>query len=129
MTRDEKLELFRKEWINKRVYIGDSVYLHHDGWTGVKEFFNDPKIGLCSYSLSNMKLMHGGIQLAKEDVTYDVNKKPTTSEVEGSENSGFTYTVRWYDDTFAHELECANMLYDKTITENVLSLANRIDNN
>lgn len=105
------------------------IMSYENGWTGVKEFFNDQKIGTCSYSLSNMKLMHGGIQLAKEDVTYDINNKPTTIEIEGSENSGFTYAIRWYDKTFAHELECANMLFDKSITENVLSLARNIDKN
>lgn len=98
-----------------------------DGWTGIKEFFSDNKMGICSYSLFNMELMHGAMQLNTETTRYDVNNKPTSIDVEGNQHSGFHYSIRWFDNKYNHDLECANMKYDKKISEEMIYLANKID--
>lgn len=55
--------------------------------------------------------------------------KPTRLSVEGSHNSGFMYSVRWYDANFVRDLECANMNFDKEITSKMVALANKVDKN
>jgi len=98
-----------------------------NGWTGVKEFFNDTRLGTCTLSLYNIGVSHGGVKLGKSTVTYVVNSKPTTINVEGSINSGFMYRVSWFDNTFIHDLECANMNFDKEITTTMIDYARLID--
>lgn len=100
---------------------------YKDGWTGVKEFFTDPNLGTCTLSLYNIALGHGGARLGKSTVKYVVNNKPTTISVEGSINSGFMYRVSWFDNTFIHDLECANMNFDKKITITMIDHAKLID--
>lgn len=97
------------------------------GWSGVVQFFMEKHIGTCSYGVMNVKVSQTAAQLAEESVSYDVNGKPTLLRVEGSDHSGFVYTLEWYDNENFHELECANMKYSKSLTDKVLELANRID--
>jgi len=99
-----------------------------EGWTGIKTFFEDSKMGICSYSLLNMKIMGGGIQLNNESIRYDINKKPTTVDVEGSMKTGFHYIISWYDEIYSNDLECDNKIYDKEIISKMIILANKIDN-
>lgn len=100
---------------------------YNNGWTGIKEFFTDNQLGTCSLTLYNISLSNGGARLGKSFVTYKVNKKPTTLSVEGNINSGFLYTVAWYDNTFIHCLECANMIFDRNITSQMIGYSQRID--
>lgn len=100
---------------------------YRNGWTGIKEIFTDAKLGTCSFSLFNIALSHGGARLGKSVVKYDVNKKPTIINVEGSINSGFMYRVSWFDNTFIHDFECANMNFDKNITVTMIDYARLID--
>lgn len=98
------------------------------GWSGAVEFFIHEKIGTCSYSVMNVKAANTAVRLAQEDVTYTINDKATVLlPVEGSENSGFIYSLEWYDDKNFHELECANMKYSSEINESVIELAKNID--
>lgn len=102
---------------------------HEDkgGWSGVVQFFSYENIGTCSYGVMNVKASNTAAQLAQEDVTYIVNSKPTLLNVEGSENSGFLYSVKWYDLDNFHDLECANLKYSKQLNNAVIDLANKID--
>ncbi len=79
-----------------------------NGWTGVKEFFNDRVLGTCVFTLNNVALSKGSVLLSKEMVNYEVNRKPTTFNIEGNPRDGFLYELAWYDDHFFYELECAN---------------------
>ncbi|MBA3535871.1 MAG: hypothetical protein H0T84_04580 [Tatlockia sp.] len=104
---------------------------HEDkgGWSGVSQFFIYKNIGTCSYSVMNVKASNTAALLAQEDVTYTINNKATIlMPVEGSENSGYIYYVKWYDDVNFHELECANMHYSTKTNEAVISLAQNLDN-
>ena len=103
---------------------------HEDkgGWSGVAQYFVDINIGTCSYGVMNVKASNTAAQLAMEDVTYTINHKATLMRTEGSENSGFLYTIEWFDDDNFHELECANLTYSPKINNAVIELANQIDN-
>lgn len=112
-------------------YIGAAPYLTYlkdKGWVGVIQFFNNKKVGNCSFSENNIKLSHGSIIIAKEDVRHDVNDKVTTIEVMGTENGGFTYTVEWFDDAFFRKVECANKEFSTQTMDEVVKIAQSIDN-
>lgn len=98
-------------------------------WTGITEFFNDKNIGTCKYSATNMKLSNGSAKIDNAAVRYDINKKPGDIFVQGSINSGFIYTALWFHNEYSYILECANMNYDKNITNNIIELAKAIDRN
>ncbi|HJY22933.1 MAG TPA: hypothetical protein VJ279_08620 [Hanamia sp.] len=98
----------------------------NNGWTGIKVFFKDEK-STCSYSYFDLGASHGAAQLNKEGLTYVVNKKPTSLDVEGNYNEGFLYTINWFGKASMSSLECANMEYKPEITKHVLELANKID--
>ena len=100
---------------------------YQDGWDGVKAFFSDLHLGVCSVALHNIILSHSGAKLRKSSVSFKVNDKPTITSVEGSEQTGFLYTIAWYDSTFKHVFECANMSFDKTIADKMLAYAILID--
>ena len=98
-----------------------------EGWTGVREFFDDKNLGICAYSLNNMKLTHGGAQITKEDARYDINQLPNTLSVEQGDNSQFFYSINWFNGSFAADLECANSAYSPQTTEKLIELAKVID--
>lgn len=115
-------------FINKSDVIGFAAAGgYKNGWTGIGEFFNDSKLGTCTLTLYNIALSHGGVRLGKSVVKYLVNNKPTTINIEGSINSGFMYKVHWFDNTFIHELECANMDFNEKITVTMVDYARLID--
>lgn len=98
------------------------------GWSGASQFFTYKSIGTCSYSVMNVKASNTAALLAQEDVTYTINNKASIlMPVEGSDNSGYLYYVKWYDNTNFHELECANRKYSAAINEAVTELAKKID--
>ena len=98
------------------------------GWSGAAQFFVVKNIGTCSYGVMSVKASNTAAELAAEDVTYIINKKPTITTVEGSPNTGFIYKIEWYDNENFHELECANMKYSSELTISVTNLAKDIDN-
>lgn len=103
------------------------TYIEDNGWTAISTFFNDKTLGSCKFKLNNMKISHGAVRIPKETVRYDVNKKITNVFVEGSNNSGFIYNIDWNDEINNYFLTCANMIYDKDITQHMIVLANKID--
>ena len=112
-------------------YVGAAPYLTYlkdQGWVGSIQFFANQGVGYCSFSENNVKLSHGSIVIAKEDVRNDVNGKTTTVEVMGTPNSGFTYTVEWFDDTFFRKVECANKRFSSDLINSAIKIAQSIDN-
>ncbi|MES2217345.1 MAG: hypothetical protein V4501_02930 [Pseudomonadota bacterium] len=97
-----------------------------NGWTGIKEFFEDRQLGICEYSKSNRKLSHGAVQIAAEIARFDINNLPNFLVVKGNLNSGYLYTIKWFDDTFNDDLVCANTNYNKRITNNLIKYAKLI---
>lgn len=99
----------------------------HGGWTAIGIYFIDPTIGTCVYTLYNLKISKGAMQRNQETTVYIVNKKPSSTLVEGKPNSGFVYTVNWDDPEIHHSLECATKTLDKALLPKVIDLANEID--
>lgn len=116
-------------FINPVGFAVGGMYIQDSGWTAITTFFNDKDLGACKFKLNNMKLSQGAVRIAKETVRYDINKKVTNVFVEGSTHSGFIYNVDWNDPTFNYFLECANMNFDKDITNRMIELAKKIDKN
>jgi hypothetical protein len=108
-------------------YATGGMWIDKKGWTDIKEFFNDADLGVCTFTLHNMALSHGNIRIGEDSVRYDVNKKPGTVSVYGSNSSGYTYNVSWYDNTYGHELECAQNTYNQTTLPKMIAYSNIID--
>jgi hypothetical protein len=108
-------------------YAAVGMWIDDKGWTGVKEFFDDESLGICSFTLYNMTLSHGSVEIGDDAVEYKVNKKPGTIVVSGSNLSGFLYYVSWYDETYIHELECATSSFDKKMVNKMTSYGTVID--
>lgn len=97
------------------------------GWSGIKTFFDGKEIGTCSLSVFNIQGSSENIKLNPEGLTYDVNDKASRISVEGSDNSGFVYSVRWYDEKFVRDLECAKSDFKDNIIFQMINLAKKID--
>jgi hypothetical protein len=110
-------------------YIGSAPEggFHESGWSGVVQFFEVTNLGICAYGQMSVAVSHTAAMLALEGVTYTINNKPTTKLVKGSKQSGFLYTLTWYDDEYFHELECANNTYSKSLMDKTIELAKKID--
>ena len=98
-----------------------------DGWDGAVQFFDKKDIGSCAFTEHNRRLAHSGVELIKELITYDIHNKPTIVLVKGTKETGFVYKIKWYDNTFSRELECANSDFSQQLRLEVISLANRIE--
>ena len=98
-----------------------------EGWTGIKTFFTDNQLGACAFSYFDLKLAQGGVDVNKELVTHNINKKPATTVIQGNQKHGFIYDLTWYTKDTMSMLECANMKVDKEIMTKMMALANKID--
>ena len=107
--------------------IGTYVTTPHEGWNGIKVFFEDKALGTCAYEYTNLKLSNGGVLMTKEGLQYSVNNKPTIISAEGNNESGYTYSVTWYNDIEVSRLDCATMLFQKGLTDNLMELSKKID--
>src|SRR3990167_43437 len=93
------------------------------GWSGLRVFFSDKTLGVCSYSL--MKIQ--AVQLTKETIQYLVNNKPSDSIIEGNYTIGFIYSLNWYTNDTMSTLDCANNNFNKNNMKKLIALANKID--
>ncbi|HJY22037.1 MAG TPA: hypothetical protein VJ279_04080, partial [Hanamia sp.] len=101
--------------------------LWQNGWTGIAQLFKENSIGVCSYKIENILVSKGAIQIDENTVRHDVNNKITTIDIAGSMNSGFIYTISWYDKTYFHDLECANLAFKPELKDKLIALAKKID--
>jgi hypothetical protein len=116
--------------VTTMIGVAPSVtYIKGQGWAGAMQFFEKEGLGNCSYRENNLKLSRGSAILPQEDVTYEVNNKITIHLIAGKLNSGFMYSVDWYDENFFHELKCANEQYSEKLMNNAIELARQIDAN
>lgn len=101
-----------------------------EGWNGIKVFFNNNETGnVCAYEFFDLELSHGGVMMNKDGVKYFVSNKPTVTDVEGNPSAGFVYSVVWYNNLKVSRIDCVTKSFDKTITDKMLKLANKIDAN
>jgi len=97
------------------------------GWSGAVTFFSYQDIGVCSYGIMNVKASGTAVMLAIEDVTYEVNDKPTLIKIDGKPGYGFLYKIEWFDEVNFHELQCAAQEYSSEIKQSIISLAKQLD--
>ncbi len=88
-------------------FAAGGSWLKPAGWSDIVEYFKREDLGVCNFVQHSMKLTRGAIWLKENVVTYDVNGLVTWYFVKGSEETGFLYTLKWYDDEFSYSLECA----------------------
>lgn len=97
------------------------------GWSGALNFFAYRNLGVCAYGVMNVEASGTAAMLAAEDVTYEVNDKPTLIKVDGKRSYGFLYKVEWFDAVNFHELQCATQNYSDEIKGAVIQLAKNLD--
>jgi hypothetical protein len=95
----------------------------NEGWEGITEFFTDPIIGTCSYEYDKIK----AVILNKEFTNTMINGKPTHIFIEGTKNTGYLYSINWYTNDRMSMLRCANMKYDRSIMNEMISFSKTID--
>ena len=100
----------------------------NSGWSGAVQFFKNP-IGTCAYTENNLHISHGAARIAEEDALSEVNGKITLIDIAGTDASGYLYRVKWFDNNYIRELECANSKYSSDLTKSTIALAKRIDSN
>lgn len=99
-----------------------------EGWNGIKIFFHNKNIGnVCAYEFTDLNLSNGGVLMSKEGISNNVNNKPTVVSVEGNPSLGYIYSVAWYNNIKVSRIDCLSNKVDKSITEKILRLANKID--
>ncbi|PRC93006.1 hypothetical protein [Solimicrobium silvestre] len=98
----------------------------NQAWTGIREFFKNKEFGLCSLTKYHIVDSKMGVRINADSVAYEVNSHLTTLNVEGSNESGFMYTVNWADSVFWNQLECAQDTFDKSIIHRMSAYASKI---
>jgi hypothetical protein len=95
-------------------YAPGGTFIPGKGWTSIGEYYKTDT-GICHYLKEDVSLTQGGVTLAKEKVSYDVNDKPTTYYVEGNADSGYLYNLQWFDERYFQTLECvsSNLISNK----------------
>lgn len=103
------------------------TYIYRHGWLGIGQYFKEDDLGICNYERLNLRLATASVRLVHEDLSYEVNNKPTHYIVKGSDSTGFSAYVDWYDETYMHQLHCGNEKFNPNFMNNVIDLAIRID--
>lgn len=114
--------------ISKDLGVVPSVtYVKDKGWAGAIQFFEKNEVGTCSYRENNLIFSHGAAAISEETATRDVNGKVTVANVKGQKDTGFLYSISWYDNHYFRELNCANAQLSIDKMKSVLKLAQSID--
>lgn len=83
-------------------YAVQGTFIDQKGWTGISEYFLHKDLGVCYYLVEDVALTRGGINLQRDQITYDINGKPT----EIMKWPSLTM-IKWYSDNYYKTLECA----------------------
>jgi hypothetical protein len=103
--------------------------LEEGHWTGVTAYFNDDHFGTCRLVIFDMLSINGQSIYDSNYTTYDINGKPTISNAEGNDDSGFIYLASWTGKRYEKMLECANKKpFDKQVLQGLVAYAKKIDN-
>lgn len=112
--------------IEKNNVIGFAVtggYVKEKGWDGVVEFALIPTLGVCSFTTYKIE----SVILDKESLEYLVNKKPSNKNIAGNRNTGFLYTLNWYNPDRLMTFQCANKMLNPKNMSQMIDIANQID--
>lgn len=106
--------------------VGAYVKSPQEGWSGAVQFFKSD-LGMCAFTENNIEVSHGAARVAEESARYDINGKISLVNVTGTDASGYLYSVKWFDNTFIRELECANNHFSKQTTAKLIEMAKKVD--
>jgi len=98
-------------------------------WTGITGYFNEDNLGTCRFVTFDISVSQRQTVYDPDYTTYEINGKPTTSNTEGNDASGFIYHTSWAGKRYAKMLECANKkpLAKQSLLA-IIALAKKIDN-
>ena len=96
------------------------------GWTGVKEVFEDEKLGVCSLDIESRQNVKMQIRINAERVLYTANNNPTTVQVQGDPKFGFRYSVFWISKKYKSDLDCVSKDYDPNLSDKMIVYADYI---
>ena len=99
-----------------------------EGWTEGAEYFKNDSAGVCVLMVNPIKVTHASTNVAKESINYAVNNKVTILYSHGNASSGYLYSVKWFDETYFRELDCATPNFDRVTMVKVVEIAKGIDN-
>jgi len=97
------------------------------GWTGITQIFRNKSAGLCQFTHLNLKASGGGYSINEEQARTDVNGHYTGVEITGKKDSGFDYEVTWFNDLNMYRLNCVHKTFSKDFENNVIALAQQVD--
>jgi hypothetical protein len=104
-----------------------SLWKYQDGWFAIGQYFRDPKLGMCNYERINLSLDSVNVRIIAEDLSYEINQKPTRVVVKGSDEVGYFAYLDWYDHTCKHHLQCGVEKFDANYLSQAMALAIKID--
>lgn len=110
------------------VYAPTGVYVQDngvEGWVGVTEYF-ESNFATCSYEEVNVDLTGTATIMNKDSVTYEVANK-IGEYLSMGDSTGFLYQIEWFDNKFRRKLRCATKVFDHTIHDKLIELANIIE--
>ncbi|MDF1684150.1 MAG: hypothetical protein P1U36_05790 [Legionellaceae bacterium] len=130
----KKLQIVDKKklptYVKKNEIIGStplgSWVKEKNGWSGYKLFFKKNNNLVCAYSYFNLHIS-GGKVLPSDHVKEYIKGKEASSEVKGSNQSGFVYSVSWFTPEEVKILDCAQRHFDKDQLERVRKYASLIE--
>lgn len=118
--------------ISKIDMIGFGPSLSYDSdsdkWTGLTAYFHNEKLGVCRFIVWDMPASEGQSVYDSNSVSFDINKKPTFTSVQGSPESGYFFEASWTGKRYEKMLECANdKPFERGTIKNLVLLAKKID--
>lgn len=102
------------------------AYKEGHGWVGATNLFKAGKMN-CQFNENNIKLSMAAMKIDENEMGHEVNKKYTETTISGNDDSGYMYSVDWYDNNFFRHLECADMVYSEDTMKQIISMACKID--
>ena len=102
------------------------AYREGYGLVGVINLFKAGYLN-CEFNENSIQLSIVAMQIDENEMGYEVNKKFTETTISGNDDSGYMYSVDWYDNNFFRHLECADMVYSEDTMKQIISMACKID--
>lgn len=117
-------------WLSKTNLLGfvPSGTYRQGKWTALTAYFSYDVLGVCRYVVSDMVSMNGKVFYDKQMTKFDVNNKPTITHAEGSNESGYLYTLSWSGQRYDKILMCADKKpFSRQVTIDMIKFAKKID--
>ncbi len=114
--------------INKSIgYAPESTYTSK-GWAGVVQFFIPQSINAkCAFHEIDIRITGSSTLIPEETVSKIIPDKISFMNVSGNLESGYIYTIEWWDTSFRRSLECGLPDYSDDNRNALIKLAQDIN--